>query len=85
PPPNTTDSHNGNNNFYMQNADLPVGLDRLLGRDVNAYVEEHAEKYERAVERWKGCTMEEWIAGAEGALSAFGFQPRPLNVNALIL
>ena len=43
------------------------GLTRLLGCDVDAYVEDHEEKYERCVERWKGCTIEEWITGAEGA------------------
>ena len=46
------------------------GLDRLLGRDVNAYVEEHlVEKYEQAVARWRESTLEQWFAGAEGRLS----------------
>ncbi|KAG6839487.1 hypothetical protein C0991_002184 [Blastosporella zonata] len=44
--------------------DTPGGLDNILGQGVNAYAEEHMEQYERARERWKDCTMEEWIAGA---------------------
>jgi hypothetical protein len=42
-------------------------LDKLLGCDTDAYIEEHMEKYERAVNRWRECSMEEWIAGADGA------------------
>ena len=41
-------------------------FDRLLGCSVDDFVEEHAERYQAAVERWKNCTMEEWIAGADG-------------------
>lgn len=41
-------------------------LDKLLGCNVDGYVEDHADQYERALGRWKHCTMEEWIAGAEG-------------------
>ncbi|KAG5636710.1 hypothetical protein H0H81_007106 [Sphagnurus paluster] len=46
--------------------DGPSAIDKLLGCDVTAYIEEHADQYERAVERWKQCTMAEWIAGADG-------------------
>ncbi|KAG6885629.1 hypothetical protein C0993_012047 [Termitomyces sp. T159_Od127] len=53
----------GNSNYFMMNDS--AGLSRLLGYEVDAYVEQHIEQYERAVERWKGCTMEEWIAGAD--------------------
>ncbi|KAG6861622.1 hypothetical protein C0995_014061 [Termitomyces sp. Mi166 len=54
----------GNGNYSMTNNS--GGLTQLLGCEVDAYVEEYAEQYERAVERWKNCSMEEWIAGAEG-------------------
>jgi hypothetical protein len=41
-------------------------LDKLLGCDTDAYIEDHMEEYERAVNRWRECSMEEWIAGADG-------------------
>ena len=40
---------------------------------MDEFIEEHAEQYERAVERWKNCTMEEWIAGADGGCCVFRF------------
>ncbi|KAF5379835.1 hypothetical protein D9615_005764 [Tricholomella constricta] len=43
----------------------PSALDRLLGCDVESFIEEHADQYERAVGRWKQCTMMEWLAGAD--------------------
>jgi hypothetical protein len=41
-------------------------LDRMLGKNVDAFVVERYEKYELACERWRDCTMEEWKKGAEG-------------------
>jgi len=41
-------------------------LDKLLGCDTDTYIEEHMETYQRAVSRWRECSMEEWIAGADG-------------------
>ncbi|KAH0585616.1 hypothetical protein H2248_008844 [Termitomyces sp. 'cryptogamus'] len=52
----------GHVNYFTNNSS---GLTRLLGCEVDAYVDHHVEQYEQIVERWKGCTMEEWIAGAE--------------------
>jgi hypothetical protein len=46
--------------------DGPRTLDKLLGCDTDAFIEEHTEKYERAVNRWRECSMEEWMAGADG-------------------
>ncbi|KAF9496683.1 hypothetical protein BDN71DRAFT_1430080 [Pleurotus eryngii] len=50
------------------NAPLPRmnTLDKLLGLDVDQYIESHLEKYEEAREKWKTCTMDEWTAGADG-------------------
>ncbi|RDB25757.1 hypothetical protein Hypma_006257 [Hypsizygus marmoreus] len=53
---------------YPQQHDLNDGLsalDKLLGCSVDAYVEDHAEQYERAVSRWRVCSMAEWVAGAD--------------------
>ncbi|KAG6824542.1 hypothetical protein H0H92_006515, partial [Tricholoma furcatifolium] len=41
-------------------------LDSILNCHVDAYVAQHAARYERAVERWRGCSVEEWVGGAEG-------------------
>ncbi|KAK0214063.1 hypothetical protein IW262DRAFT_1466618 [Armillaria fumosa] len=40
-------------------------LDKLLGRNANAFVEEHMDNYEVLIEKWKNCTMDEWIAGVD--------------------
>ncbi|KAK0470253.1 uncharacterized protein EV420DRAFT_1634690 [Desarmillaria tabescens] len=40
-------------------------LDKLLGRDANIFVEEHMDSYEALIEKWKNCTTDEWIAGAD--------------------
>ncbi|KAL1668185.1 hypothetical protein GGF50DRAFT_124286 [Schizophyllum commune] len=54
---------------YTQQAPIPapaqpIGIDRLLGPDTNAYVEANMETYEKLVKRWSDCTVEEWKAGA---------------------
>jgi len=51
-------------------ADGSRALDRLLGCDTDAYVEQHMDKYEQAMSRWRNCSMEEWEAGADGAFFA---------------
>lgn len=54
-------------------SDGPKGLDKLLGCDTDAYIEEQMEKYERAVTRWRECSLEEWITGADGKSLVFPF------------
>lgn len=41
-------------------------LHRLLGHDLDAYVNTHMSTYEDAKKKWTDCTMEEWTAGADG-------------------
>ena len=41
-------------------------LHLLLGRNLNAYVDSHANSYENSKKKWTECTMDEWIAGADG-------------------
>ncbi|KAF4571191.1 hypothetical protein EYR36_008520 [Pleurotus pulmonarius] len=47
-------------------------LDKILGLDVNQYIEGHLEKYEEAREKWKTCSMDEWTAGADELAHKFG-------------
>ncbi|KAF9007489.1 hypothetical protein BDQ17DRAFT_217829 [Cyathus striatus] len=62
--------HDFNPHGYMSQDDYPPpppppALDRILGRSVDAYISDHMEQYDRSVKRWKDCSMEEWIKGAE--------------------
>ena len=41
-------------------------LHHLLGRDLDAYVNTHLDAYESSKKKWTECTMNEWIAGADG-------------------
>lgn len=41
-------------------------LDKLLGRDADLFVDEHMERYHLLAAKWRDCTMEEWVAGADG-------------------
>lgn len=43
-------------------------LRRLLGQDLDVYVEGHTEAYEQAKKKWTECTTEEWKAGADGII-----------------
>jgi len=52
-------------------ADGSRPLDRLLGCDTDAYVEEHMGKYEQAMNRWRDCSMEEWEAGGDELATRF--------------
>ncbi|KAI5892722.1 uncharacterized protein SCHCODRAFT_02502508 [Schizophyllum commune H4-8] len=54
---------------YAQQAPVPppaqpIGIDRLLGPETNAYVEANMATYEKLVKRWSDCTVDEWKAGA---------------------
>ncbi|GLB44797.1 hypothetical protein LshimejAT787_1801340 [Lyophyllum shimeji] len=58
--------------LYQQTAnDGPRPLDKLLGCDVDIFVEEHADQYERAAARWKQSTMAEWVAGADEQVARY--------------
>lgn len=41
-------------------------LDKLLGCHADAYIEDHMEKYEQLAAKWRDCSMEEWMHGADG-------------------
>lgn len=41
-------------------------LDKLLGCQVDAYIEDHMEKYEQLAAKWRDCSMEEWVKGGDG-------------------
>ena len=43
-------------------------LRRLLGQDLDAYVDAHTEAYEQARKKWTECTIDEWKAGADGKI-----------------
>ena len=45
-------------------------LYRLLGQDLDACAETHANAYEQARKRWIECSMEEWTKGADGTFHA---------------
>ncbi|KAF7424557.1 hypothetical protein PC9H_009864 [Pleurotus ostreatus] len=62
------------------NAPLPRmnTLDKLLGLDVDQYIESHLEKYEEAREKWKTCSMDEWTAGADGMVMSITELTTPL-------
>ncbi|CCM05377.1 uncharacterized protein FIBRA_07593 [Fibroporia radiculosa] len=46
-------------------------LYKLLGRDLNAFVEDRVEAYEAAKKKWSECSMEEWKTGAEEVAGKF--------------
>ncbi|KIY65008.1 hypothetical protein CYLTODRAFT_76989 [Cylindrobasidium torrendii FP15055 ss-10] len=46
-------------------------LQKILGCDPDLYVETHLETYNSLAEKWKTCTPEEWIAGADGQIAQF--------------
>jgi hypothetical protein len=41
-------------------------IQKLLGRDVEAYMNAHVGVYEDAKKRWTECSIEEWEKGADG-------------------
>ncbi|KAJ3773756.1 hypothetical protein FB446DRAFT_771560 [Lentinula raphanica] len=46
-------------------------LDKLLGCQADAYIEEHIEKYEQLVTKWKECSMEDWVKGADEIMAKY--------------
>ncbi|KAF7792231.1 hypothetical protein EIP86_003266 [Pleurotus ostreatoroseus] len=46
-------------------------LRRLLGQDLDAYVDTHTEAYEQARKKWTECTVDEWKAGADELVIKF--------------
>ncbi|KAL6306843.1 hypothetical protein BKA93DRAFT_771087 [Sparassis latifolia] len=48
-----------------------LALHRLLGQDLDIYVEAHVEAYEQAKKKWSECSMDEWKTGADELASKF--------------
>ncbi|KAI0349623.1 hypothetical protein OH77DRAFT_1579795 [Trametes cingulata] len=47
-------------------------LYRLLGQDLDIFVEAHADSYEEARKKWTECSMEKWTQGADELAGRFG-------------
>ncbi|KAI0824479.1 hypothetical protein BC628DRAFT_1377831 [Trametes gibbosa] len=47
-------------------------LYRLLGQDLDIFVEGHADAYEQARKKWAECSVDEWTNGADDLASRFG-------------
>ncbi|KAI0686550.1 hypothetical protein C8Q76DRAFT_761452 [Earliella scabrosa] len=45
--------------------DSKQALYKLLGQDLDIYVEAHADAYEQARKKWAECSVEEWTRGAD--------------------
>ncbi|KAJ7590269.1 hypothetical protein C8J56DRAFT_937223 [Mycena floridula] len=46
-------------------------MSRLLGQDIDAFLEGRADKYDEMCAKWKDCTMEEWNAGSQELTAKF--------------
>ncbi|KAE9406721.1 hypothetical protein BT96DRAFT_933916 [Gymnopus androsaceus JB14] len=46
-------------------------LDKLLGCQVDAYIEDHMEKYEQLAAKWRDCSMEEWVKGGDEIMAKY--------------
>ncbi|KAJ3799388.1 hypothetical protein GGU11DRAFT_743401 [Lentinula aff. detonsa] len=46
-------------------------LDKLLGCQAHVYIEDHMEKYEQLAMKWKDCSMEEWVKGADEIMAKY--------------
>ncbi|KAJ3789869.1 hypothetical protein GGU10DRAFT_304178 [Lentinula aff. detonsa] len=46
-------------------------LDKLLGCQAHVYIEDHMEKYEQLATKWKDCSMEEWVKGADEIMAKY--------------
>lgn len=46
-------------------------LRQLFSTDFDTFVNANTDLYEMEQKRWEGCTMEEWVAGADGNLFVF--------------
>ncbi|KAI0364381.1 hypothetical protein BV20DRAFT_917313, partial [Pilatotrama ljubarskyi] len=47
-------------------------LYRLLGQDLDVFVEAHADSYEESRKKWVECSVEEWTKGADDLADRFG-------------
>lgn len=47
-------------------------LRRLLGQELDKYVDEHLDAYNEARKKWSDCSTEEWQAGASELTAKFG-------------
>ncbi|KAH9847983.1 hypothetical protein C2E23DRAFT_889440 [Lenzites betulinus] len=47
-------------------------LYRLLGQDLDIFVEGHADAYEQARKKWAECSVEDWTSGADDLAGRFG-------------
>ncbi|CAA7267487.1 unnamed protein product [Cyclocybe aegerita] len=43
----------------------PGALDKLLGRDTDAFVKEKMDSYDARVKKWNECTLAQWVAGSD--------------------
>ena len=41
-------------------------IQKLLGHDLDTYLDAHVEAYEVAKRKWTECSMDEWTKGADG-------------------
>ena len=48
-------------------------MHRLLGQNLDAYVDAHSDAYDLAKKKWTECSLDEWKAGADGILISFAF------------
>ncbi|OBZ66422.1 hypothetical protein A0H81_13695 [Grifola frondosa] len=46
-------------------------LFKLLGQDMDAYVDSHMDAYEQARKKWSECSMDEWTTGADELAGKF--------------
>lgn len=44
-------------------------LDKLLGCQVDVYVDDHMAKYDQLTTKWKDATLEDWVKGSDGKLA----------------
>ncbi|ESK95932.1 hypothetical protein Moror_961 [Moniliophthora roreri MCA 2997] len=59
-------SHHSNGTSQGQNS-----LDKLLGCQAHVFVEDHMEWYGQLTNKWRECTMEEWVKGADEIMAKY--------------
>lgn len=54
---------------HSSNSDPEISrlVQLLKAEDLDLAADARVDKYTRLVEKWKGCSREEWLAGADGA------------------
>lgn len=52
----------------QRSANEGSALHRLLGQDLDTYVDTHVDAYDQAKKKWAECSNEEWKAGADGTI-----------------